>query len=85
VGMGADMAETTALRQQLERRLTDLRAELEEGRRMLADLETRQAALRDTMLRVVGAITVLEEELDVAARDGRPRPAGEAAGARRAG
>jgi hypothetical protein len=79
------MAETTALREQLERRLTALRAEFEEGRRMLADLETRQAALRDTMLRLVGAITVLEEELDVPTGNGRPRPADEAADARRAG
>jgi predicted nuclease with TOPRIM domain len=79
------MAETTALREQLQRRLTALRAEFQEGQRMLADLETRQAALRDTLLRLVGAITVLEEELDVAARDGGPRPAGEAADARRAG
>jgi predicted nuclease with TOPRIM domain len=78
------MGETTAMREQLERRLTALRTEFEEGQRVLAGLETRQAALRDTLLRLVGAITVLEEELDPAARNGGPRPAGEA-NARRAG
>jgi len=30
---------------------------------MLADLETRQATLRETLLRIAGAVQVLEEEL----------------------
>jgi hypothetical protein len=83
--MENDMAETTALRERLERRLTALRAELAEGRRILADLETRQTALRDTLLRLVGAITILEEELGPGTDNGRARPAGEAADAPRAG
>lgn len=54
------------MREQLERRLADLRQEFESGQRMLADLEAKQAHLRETLLRIVGAIQVLEEELGVA-------------------
>lgn len=46
---------------QLEQRLQELRAEFESGQKMLADLENKQANLRDTMLRISGAIQVLEE------------------------
>lgn len=42
-------------------RLATLRREYEEGQRALADLESRQRQLRDTMLRISGAIQVLEE------------------------
>jgi hypothetical protein len=51
------------MREQLEKRLETLRAEHESGRRALAELEEKQTALRDTMLRISGAIQVLEEEL----------------------
>ncbi len=73
------------LRQRLEQRLKALQAEFETGQKVLADLEAQQASVRDTLLRLVGAISVLKEELDVAAGDGRPEPASEAADARRAG
>ncbi|WP_440948564.1 hypothetical protein ACSAZL_10245 [Methanosarcina sp. T3] len=49
------------MKQQLEQRLQELRAEFESGQKMLADLESKQANLRDTMLRISGAIQVLEE------------------------
>ena len=51
------------MRQQLERRLEELKAEYEAGQQMLADLETRKAQTRETLLRISGAIQVLEEEL----------------------
>jgi predicted nuclease with TOPRIM domain len=51
------------MRTQLEERLKQLKAEYEAGQKMLADLEARQASLRETMLRISGAIQVLEEEL----------------------
>jgi predicted nucleic acid-binding Zn-ribbon protein len=54
---------TVDLRAQLQQRLDALRAELEAGRRMLADLQARQAEVQDTVLRIAGAIQVLEEEL----------------------
>ncbi len=51
------------MKEQLERRLGALKAEHETGQKMLADLETQQATLRETLLRIAGAIQVLEEEL----------------------
>ena len=54
---------TTDLRGGLERRLTALRAERNEVRRLLADLTGRQARLLDTLLLLDGAVGVLEEEL----------------------
>ena len=64
------------LRAQLEERLTALRGELAAGRRLLADLQARQAEVVDTLLRIDGAISVLEEELAAAPEvepDVRPR------------
>ena len=51
------------MKDQLERRLAALRTEYESGERALADLERREALLRDTLLRISGGIQVLEEEL----------------------
>lgn len=45
----------------IEQRLNELRAEFESGQKMLADLESQQANLRNTLLRISGAIQVLEE------------------------
>ncbi len=44
-------------------RLTQLKTEFESGQTMLAELETKQAQLRETLLRISGAIQVLEELL----------------------
>jgi predicted nuclease with TOPRIM domain len=52
-----------SVREKLEQRLTELRAEYDSGQRALAELEQKQATLRDTVLRISGAIQVLEEEL----------------------
>jgi hypothetical protein len=51
------------MREQIEERLAALRQEFEAGRRMLADLETRQVELQQTLLRIGGAVQVLEELL----------------------
>ena len=51
------------MKQQLENRLNELRSEFESGQKALADLENRQANLRSSLLRISGAIQVLEEEL----------------------
>ena len=51
------------MRAQLIQRLHALKAEYESGQHMLAELEQKQASLRDTLLRISGAIQVLEEEL----------------------
>jgi predicted nuclease with TOPRIM domain len=51
------------MRERLEQRLSDLKSEFEAGQRMLAELEAKQANLKETLLRISGAIQVLEEEL----------------------
>ena len=51
------------MRDQLEHRLKTLKTELEAGEKMLADLDAKRANLRETLLRISGAIQVLEEEL----------------------
>ncbi len=51
------------MKQQLEQRLKELREEFESGQRALAELEAQQMNIRNTLLRISGAIQVLEEEL----------------------
>jgi predicted nuclease with TOPRIM domain len=51
------------MREQLEKRLEELKAEFESGQKMLNELETKRENLRQTLLRISGAIQVLEEEL----------------------
>lgn len=50
--------------EQLEKRLKELKTEFESGQKIIADLSAKQAALRDTLLRISGAIQVLEELLN---------------------
>ena len=45
-------------------RLSALRKEYETGQTMLAELDAKQLDLRQTLLRIAGAIQVLEELLD---------------------
>jgi len=47
--------------EQLEERLKTLETEFENGKKMLAELEAREAALRNSLLRISGAIQVLRE------------------------
>jgi hypothetical protein len=59
------MADTDrAMQLRMHTRLTELRHQHELGERQLAELTAQQAALRETLLRISGAITVLEELLD---------------------
>jgi uncharacterized protein (DUF3084 family) len=51
------------MQEQLENRLQELRTEFEKGQQQLANLEAQANALRNTLLRISGAIQVLEEEL----------------------
>jgi predicted O-methyltransferase YrrM len=54
---------TVDLRSRLAERLLALREEQAAGRRLLAELQDRQAQVLDTLLRLDGAVRVLEEEL----------------------
>ena len=47
----------------MQERLSQLRAKYEEGRRQMAALDRRRHDLRDTLLRIKGAIQILEELL----------------------
>ena len=60
------------MKAQLEQRLIELRKEYESGQRIreeielkLAELEKRKASLSETLLRISGAIDLLEEVLEV--------------------
>jgi hypothetical protein len=62
------------MREELEKRLEALRREFGSGQRLLADWERQQTATRNTLLRISGAIQVLEELLggEVEAEPGKP-------------
>jgi uncharacterized coiled-coil protein SlyX len=49
------------MNKQIEHRLKELQSEFAEGQKMLAELEAKQANMRNTLLRISGAIQVLEE------------------------
>ncbi len=59
------------MREQLEKRLADLKAEFETGQKMLQDLDAKQHNLRETLLRISGAIQILEEELTKSGQENR--------------
>ena len=51
------------MKERVEKRLSELQAEFERGQQMLAELEEKQANMRESLLRISGAIQVLKEEL----------------------
>ncbi len=57
------------MKEQLEKRLVQLKAEFASGQKVMADLEAKQANLRDTLLRISGAIQILEELTSATAQD----------------
>lgn len=54
----------------MRERLAELRAEFEKGQQRLQLLDQQRAELRDTLLRISGAIQVLEEMLRQESQDG---------------
>jgi len=60
------------MKAKLEERLKELRSELDSGRALLEELETKKTNLQSTLLRISGAIQVLEELL--AAEGGGKEP-----------
>ena len=63
------------MREQLEARLTELEQEFQVGEQQLRDIDLQQARLRETLLRISGAIQVLHELLESSggASDSEPR------------
>lgn len=59
------------MRAQLQTRLDELKKEFETGQARLQELERQQSFMRETLLRISGAIQVLEELL------AEKKPAGE--------
>lgn len=57
------MRENT-MKQNIEQRLQELKQEYTSGQQMMSELEKRQIDLRQTLLRIAGAVQVLEELLD---------------------
>lgn len=51
------------MRERLEQRLKELKEEFEKGQQTLEGLEAQVLEVRQTLLRISGAIQVLEEEL----------------------
>jgi predicted nuclease with TOPRIM domain len=59
--------ERIEMRERLEKRLQELKADFELGQQKLAALEAQVGSTHNTLLRISGAIQVLEEELASAA------------------
>ena len=51
------------MKEQLEKRLQELKSEFEAGQKAMAELQQKRINLENTLLRISGAIQVLEEEL----------------------
>lgn len=58
------------MNQQLENRLAELRREYESGQNVLTELQQKQDQVRATLMRISGAIQVLEELLQAEAGNG---------------
>jgi predicted nuclease with TOPRIM domain len=64
----------TDMESRLRQRLGELRAEYDKGQNALQDLESQAANLRATLLRISGAVQVLQEALGEAeAGSGAPQ------------
>ena len=51
------------MREQLEKRLDELKTEYDQGEKMISDLDARREQVRQTLLRISGAVQILEELL----------------------
>ncbi|MBD2319430.1 hypothetical protein [Phormidium tenue] len=62
------------MQEQLQKRLQSLKTEYEAGQQVLANLEAKKSGLRETLIRISGAIQVLEEELAIVTESGNEQP-----------
>jgi hypothetical protein len=61
------------MKDKLESRLRELRNELESGRALLEEMEAKKTNLQSTLLRISGAIQVLEELLAAESNSDAPK------------
>ena len=70
------------MKEELQARLNDLKKEFDIGQKRLRELEAEQSNVRETMLRISGAIQVLQELIEEANKEeqaaGHPLEAGAA-------
>ncbi len=52
-----------SMKEQLEQRLQQLKEEFQKGQQMLAEAEAQCQNIKESLMRINGAIQVLEEEL----------------------
>ena len=62
------------MQQQIQSRIAVLKSEFETGQTKLRELELQQSRVRETLLRISGAIQVLEEMLASDKADEQPPP-----------
>ncbi|MFN5399188.1 MAG: hypothetical protein ACK5RE_04540 [Pseudanabaena sp.] len=62
------------MQEQLQKRLQSLKTEYEAGQQVLANLEAKKSGLRETLIRISGAIQVLEEELAIVTESENEQP-----------
>ena len=62
----------TDMESRLRQRLDALRTEYDNGQKTLQELESQAASVRATLLRISGAVQVLQESLDEPAGDSPP-------------
>jgi predicted nuclease with TOPRIM domain len=62
------------MQQQIQSRIAVLKSEFETGQTKLQELEMQQSRIRETLLRISGAIQVLEEILASNTADEQPAP-----------
>ena len=62
------------MQQQIQSRIAVLKSEFETGQTKLQELELQQSRIRETLLRISGAIQVLEEMLDSNKAEEEPAP-----------
>ena len=59
------------MREELQRKLEELKKDFSAGQARLADLQNQEASLNQQLLRISGAIIVLQELIDQAQPDGK--------------
>lgn len=59
-----NIQEEILMKEQLENRIKELKSQLESGQKMMEEIETKRTNLGYTILRISGAIQVLEEMLE---------------------